>query len=152
MQKIKRVSAKKTVKKPEINEAHNLIKETAFKLNQYLLNASGAGIPNFHFEIKIPDNVLLTLIDIDGIRIEGQELFDLSAAAQDRLIKGDKFVPLAIDSIYLEIDAKGEAGNEVSGIKLSYHGKAVILPKDKFKIKSNKRGLYLEEDIALPTL
>jgi hypothetical protein len=104
---------------------------------------------NFHFEITVPDRVRLTHINIDGTKIVGDELNNLGMLAENRIVKGDKFVLLAMDRIFFIVEAVGEPNTEVK-VALKFQGKDVELDQSTFRIQNSGRGVLALENIQLP--
>lgn len=115
--------------------------------------SSGKGLfkneDNFSFAITVPDGVRLTLIDINGQKIEKDDLDALSQQAQNGVITGSMAVSIGLPSIYFEVDAVGEPNNEVS-INLKYWGKNVFGNDKTFLIKNTGRGQLLLQSLDLP--
>lgn len=104
---------------------------------------------NFSFTITVPDGVSLTLIDINGQKIEKDDLDALGQQAQNGVITGSMAVSIGLPSIYFEVDAVGEPNNEVS-INLKYWGKNVFGNDKTFLIKNTGRGQLLLQSLDLP--
>lgn len=115
------------------------------------LSATETVDPNFSFEITVPEAVKITKINIDGTKIEGEELAALGMAAVNRVLKGTKFVMVVVSKIFFAVEAVGEPNREVF-VALKYFGQAVTLTPSKFMIENTGRGLLALENVQLPSI
>lgn len=105
---------------------------------------------NFEFEIKVPPQAKLVRINIDGSQIKGNELLKLTLTAIDGVIKGEKFVPLVDDKIFLIIDAVGEPNIELQLLSLKFIEKEIFNEEKPFMIGNNRRAQLAINSITLP--
>ncbi|PKK37416.1 hypothetical protein BWI96_05980 [Siphonobacter sp. SORGH_AS_0500] len=119
------------------------------EINSIMLASQPATHANFKFEIKLSPKTKLVRIDIDGSVVEGNELLTLASTAENDIIKGEKFVPLVDDTIYLIIDAVGEPNHQITLTSFKFQDQDLLNTPQNFTIGDNRRGQLDIESIKL---